>query len=138
MVIVQSEIIASAVECCGQKQLRMAEYSKKRTHLTRMLKKLFKQRKMHSRRSCRTSDLKSCRTSSRHLICNPGTPIIIRFIYVQLAKQCITTKTAVNTKINTKPWNCDSKAAKRPCKSSSRVEQPPTIRKYFFILLTFV
>jgi len=39
------------------------------------------------------------------------------------------TKTAVNTKINTKTKNFDGEAAKRPC--SHQPEQPPSVRKYF-------
>jgi len=66
----RSAIIASALDCCGQKWLRVAgdagDGEKSTPGGTRTLKKLFEQRKMHSRPCCKTD---------RHLICNPDTLI---------------------------------------------------------------
>jgi len=61
----RSAIIASAVECCGQKRLVVGDSEKRTPRWNfRMLKKLFEQRKMHSKPCCRTG---------LHLIYNPGT-----------------------------------------------------------------
>ena len=61
----RTAIIASAVECCGQKRLRVAGIARnEHPGGTRMLKKPFEQRKMHSTPCCRTG---------RHQICNPST-----------------------------------------------------------------
>jgi len=61
----RSAIIASAVECCGKKQLRVAGDSEKSTPWwNQNVKEAIRAKKMHSRPCCKTG---------RHLICNPGT-----------------------------------------------------------------
>jgi len=61
----RSMVIASAVNCyCGQKWLRVVGLVRKEPPVgTRMLNKLFKQRKIH---------LRTCSRTGWHLSCNPG------------------------------------------------------------------
>ena len=61
----RSAFISSAAESCGQKRLRVAGDSEKRTPWwNQEVKEAMEQRKMRSRPGYRTD---------RHLICNPGT-----------------------------------------------------------------
>jgi len=60
--------------------------------------------------------------------------INIRFIYVATCETIYTAKKQQQSMQKTK--TCDREAVKRPC--SHQVEQPPSVRKYFFILSTFV